>query len=118
MGRGEEDGARALDERDDRDVPERDLVEQDQGRERRDRHRADAVGGDHDPLAVPAVDRDAREQPEDGVRKEPGEADEAGLGRRVRHREHEQRIRDRGHLRPDRREQPPGQQQHEVAVPP
>ena len=35
-----------------------------------------------------------------------------------RDREHEQRVRDRRHLRAERREQPPGLQQHEVPVPP
>ena len=50
--------------------------------------------------------------------KKPGEANDPGLRRRVGDREHEERVRDRGHLRPDRREQPPAQQQHEIPVPP
>ena len=106
----EEDGPRTLDERDDHDLPERHPVEEDRRGQSRDRDRSHAIGRDHQPLAVPAVGRDACGQAEDGVREEPGEADDPGLGRRVRDREHEERVRDRGHLRPERREQPPAQQ--------
>ena len=84
----------------------------------RDREGADGVGGDHQPLAVPAVGGDARRQAEHGVRKEPGETHDTRLRRRARDREHQQRIRDRGDRRTERREQPPGQQKHEVPVPP
>ena len=114
----EEDGARALDEGDDHDLPERHAVEEDRRGQSRDRERSHPVGRDHQPLAVPAVGRDACRQAEEAVREEPGEADDPGLRRRVGDREDEQRIRDRGHLRAERREQPPAQQQHEIPVPP
>ena len=118
VGDVEEDRARALDEGDGRYLPERHTIDQDRRGQARDRQRADPVGRDHQALAVPAIGRDPCRQAEDGVRNEPGESDEPGLGRGVGHREHEQRIRDRRHLRPQRREQPPAQQQHEVSVSP
>ena len=89
----EGDGSRPLDEGDDRDLPERDPVEQDRGDEASDRHDAHAVGRDHHVLAVPAIRRYARRQAEERVGNQPRETDEARSGRRVRHREHEPRVR-------------------------
>jgi hypothetical protein len=59
--RDEEGGPGALDEGDERDVPERDLIEQDRRGQARERDSAHAVGQDHDPLAVPAIGGDAGE---------------------------------------------------------
>ena len=74
------------------------------------------VGHDHHPLAVEAVGGDAGGEAEEGPRHETREADDAGLRRRVRDREHEQRIRDRRRLGADRRERLPDLEQDEVAV--
>jgi hypothetical protein len=94
-GGSEERRADALDEGHDRDPPERDSVEQGRGREPGDRERPHAVGRDHHQLAVVAVGRDPREQAEERERHNPRERDEAGLRRRLRQRQHEQRVGDR-----------------------
>ena len=77
---------------------------------------ADDVGDDHHPLAVKAVDGGACEEAEERPREDAREADDARLDRRVRHREHEQRIGDPGRLGADRRERLPDLEQDEVAV--
>ena len=77
---------------------------------------ADEVGDDHHALAVNAVDGDAGEEAEERPREDAREADDARLDRRMRHREHEQRIGDPGRLGADRRERLPDLEQDEVAV--
>jgi hypothetical protein len=116
-GRGEERGAASLDERDQRDHPERDRVEQEQDAEPSHRDSAQRVSRDHQPPAAPVVGREARRQREQGHSGEPHECDEPCLRRRPRERQHEKRIGDRGHLRAAAREQLRGLEQHEVAVP-
>ena len=112
----EQGGADALDERYDHDFPEDDPVEQDRHGERPDREHAHPVGQDHQAPAAPAVGGQPRGQREEHPWQASREPDEAGLGRRVRDRENEQRECDRRRLRADVRQQLPDLQQHEVAV--
>ncbi len=100
----EQGGAAAFDERNGHDFPEGDAVEQDRRGEARDREHAHGVGRDHQPSAAPAVGRQSGGQCEKHRWKAARERDDAGLGGRVRDREHEPR------------EQLPDLQQHEVAV--
>ena len=116
LGDVEEHVQRPLDERDDRDRHDGDVVDGDRDDERRHGDDADEVGRDHDPLAVEPVGDDARDHAEERPRHDAREADDAGLRRRVRDREHEQGIGDRGRLGADRRERLPGLEQDEVAV--
>ena len=71
-----------------------------------------------EPPAVEAVGRDAGREPEQRRCPEPGEGDEPGLGGRARHREHEQRVGDRGRLRPGARQELAGLEEDEVPVAP
>ncbi len=63
-----------------------------------------------------AVDGGACQEAEERPGEDAGEADEAGLNRRVRDREDEQRVRDPRRLGADRRKRLPDLQQNEVAV--
>ena len=96
LGCREHGGAAALDERDECNRPESGPVEQDRGREGCDGEYACDVGGDHHPLAAPAIGRQPGRQGEERLRKRSCEGDDAGLRRRSREREHEERIRDHG----------------------
>jgi hypothetical protein len=89
VGGREEGGAGPFDEGDQRDRPERGPVEQDRRGEAADREDPDAIGRDHQPLAVVAVGRSTGGQCEQGNRERAGEGDDAGLRRRLGHREHE-----------------------------
>src|SRR5215216_5358444 len=93
----EQGGADAIDEGDQRDRPEAEPVGQDGGGEAADREHADAVGGDHQPPAVPAVGHHA------GGQREQRQGQGVGDHRRLR-----------AHLR----QQLPGLEEQEVAVPP
>ena len=73
-------------------------------------------GADHQPPAAPVVGRQPGGQREERHREQARERDESGLRGRAGQREHEQRIRDRRHLRPAARQQLRRLQQHEVAV--
>ena len=102
-------------------------------RDERDRHDGDVVDGDRDESAETATMRTtsaatmirlrlsrSATTPATNAEERPGhdarEADDARLRRRVRHREHEERIRDRGRLGADRRERLPALEQDEVAI--
>ena len=116
LGDVEEGERRPVDERHDEDQRERRIPARDRRDQAPERERAHDVRHDHHPLAVPAI----RDQPggkdEQRVREDPREGDETRLGRRVRHREHEQRVRDDGGLVPQRGEQLSRLEQDEVAV--
>ena len=116
LSRGEHRRAEALDERRDRQLPEREALERDHRRQRGHHRRADAVGRDHQPSPAEPVGQDARRQCEQRRRQRPGERHEAGLGRRVCEREHQQGVGDRRRLRAGVRKQLSGLEQHEVAV--
>ena len=84
-----------------------------------DRRGADGVGDDHQraagrqrSAATPAGRLNSEHRPEHD------RPDVAGLLCRMRDREREQRVRDAGHVRAERREELPGLKQHEVAVAP
>src|SRR3954466_13549425 len=83
-GGAEDDGATALHEGHREDRPQARVAEEEQDREAGDRAAAHGVSGDHQPPAAPAVGRHAGRQAEDPVRSEPREADQTGLGGRLR----------------------------------
>ena len=112
-----EEGERGpVDERHGEDERERRIPAGDRRDQAPEREGAHDVRHDHHPLAVPAIRDQAGGKDEQRVREDPGEGDEARLGRRVRHREHEQRVRDDGGLVPQRGEQLARLEQDEVAV--
>ena len=100
------------------DCPDRRMAGEDRCGQHRDRRGAHGVRGDHQVLAVPPVGGDAGEQPEQPERRQSRERDEPRLRRRVRQREHQQRVRNRRRLRTGGREELPRLQQDEVAVAP
>ena len=114
----EEDEQRPFDERDDDDLCERELVECERDREAPERERASSVGDDHRALAVPAVDERSGRKVEEDVGQRLREPDDAGLRRRARLGEDEQRIGDAGDAGTDRGDDLPAPQHYEVAVTP
>jgi hypothetical protein len=76
----EEDEPGSFDERDDDDVRQRERAERERDPEAAERGGAGGVGGEHDALAVPAIDQRACRQIEKHVGKRLREADDAGLG--------------------------------------
>ena len=93
-------------------------MEQDHRGEAPDRHNPDAVGGDHQAPAIPAVGGNAGQDAEEWIGHDPRERDGADLRRRMRHRQHEERVRDRRRLRSDARKQLPGLEQQKVPIAP
>ena len=69
MGGGEEGSSGSFDEGDERNRPEGDPIEQDRRGKTPNREDTDAVGRDHQPLAIPAVRRKAGRQCEQGRRQ-------------------------------------------------
>ncbi len=116
IGDREEGGPHPFDEGDQHDRPVGDRVEQDRRGEPADRENANPVGREHQPLAVPAVSSKAGRQRKHGGGQRARESDDACLRRGAGHSEHEQRVGDRGRLRPGVGKQLPGLEQHEVAV--
>ena len=95
VGRAEEGRARALDKGDEDDHPHRWPTEHHRAGEGRDGCGPDAVGGDHDQPAVPAVGRQPGGQCEQSGRREPGERHQAGFLSRVCEGQDEERVGDR-----------------------
>ena len=113
--RREEQPERSLDERDDDDLRERQRAGEERDPDARECERAQRVGDEHDPLAVAAIDGDARGKREQ-VRQHVREADEPGFRRRVRRREDEQWKREPADLGADRRDDLARPEDREVAV--
>ena len=106
LGDVEEDERRPFDERDDRDLRERQVVDRERDDEARRSRRSGSTSATiishfrfQRSAATPA------KSPKSAYGHDAREADDAGLRRRVRHREDEQRIGDRGRLRTRRREE-------------
>ena len=89
---------------------------QDRRSEAADREHTNAVGHDHQPLAVPMVGGQAGGESKQRRGKDPRERDDSCLCRGPGHRQYEQRVGDRARLRAGVREQLPSLKQHEFAV--
>jgi hypothetical protein len=116
LGELEEDVQAPLDEGDQRDLEQRQPVQRQGDGDAAQRQGAAAVGGEHHPLAVPAVDQRSRGQVQQQERQGLREADHPSLGRRAGQGQHQQGIGERGDARADGRDHLPAPQQEEVAI--